>query len=256
MHKIERHTNIMRLLNENGCLVVSDACELLGCSDQTIRRDLQELEEQGKLKRVHGGAFIPSPEDSSAPVQLRARLVVEEKNRMAKLASERFISDGDVIMLDASTTCNTLARKLLSTGPVTTIITNSLATISDHAGTPTDSVLICSGGRFRDRTASFEGPEAVGCITSYVADKAFISCNALSREFGMLDNYEYQRDVRLAMLAHARERYLLVDHTKFDDRANVIIDDFSKINGVITDCEPDDDWKALFDSLGIAVIWQ
>ena len=256
MHKIERHAEIMRLLGKHGCLTVSDACEFLKCSDQTIRRDLQELEEQGKLKRVHGGAYIPDPDFSFAPVQLRERLVVEEKNRMAQLAADRYISAGDILMLDASTTCNTLARLILSSGPKTTIITNSFATISEFAGSQSDSVLIVPGGRFRRHTASVEGPEAVSCISSYVADKAFISCSAVSREFGMLDNYEYQRDVRLAMLSHARERYLIADHTKFDDRANVIISDFTNINGVITDREPDDDWKGFFEGLGISVIWQ
>jgi len=256
MHKIERHSEIMRLLNGNGCLVVSDVCELLGCSDQTVRRDLQELEEQGKLKRVHGGAFIPDPDDHFAPVRLRARLVVEEKNHMAQLAADRYISDGDTIMLDASTTCDTLARLIISSGPKTTIITNSFATVSEYAGSESESVLIATGGRFRRSTASVEGPDAVSSISAHVADKAFISCNAVSREFGMLDNYEYQRDVRLAMLSHAREKYLIIDHTKFDDRANVVISDFANINGVITDREPDDDWKAFFDGLGISVIWQ
>ena len=256
MHKIERHTEIMRLLGEHRCLTVSDACEFLKCSDQTIRRDLQELEEQGKLKRVHGGAYIPDPDDRFAPVQLRARLVVEEKNHMAQLAADRFISAGDVLMLDASTTCNTLARLILSSGPETTIITNSFATVSEFAGSGSGSVIIAAGGRFRRSTASVEGPDAVNSISAHIADKAFISCNAISREFGLLDNYEYQRELRLAMLSHARERYLLVDHTKFDDRANVVICDFSKISGVITDREPDDDWKEFFDGLGISVIWQ
>lgn len=256
MHKIERHSEIMRLLNEHGCIVISDACELLKCSDQTIRRDLQELEEQGKLKRVHGGAYIPDPDYRFAPVQLRARLIVEEKSRMAQLAADRYISAGDTIMLDASTTCDALARLILASGNGMTVITNSFATTSEYLSSQSDAVLILAGGRFRKHTASVEGPDAVSSISSYIADKAFISCSAISRDFGMLDNHEYQRDVRLAMLSHARERYLLVDHTKFDDRANVVIDDFSKINGVITDYEPDDDWKKFFASLGITVIWQ
>lgn len=256
MHKIERHSEIMRLLNEHGCIVISDACELLKCSDQTIRRDLQELEEQGKLKRVHGGAYIPEHDDRAVPVQLRARLIVEEKAHMAELAAGRYISDGDIIMLDASTTCDALAKHIFSSDLRTTVISNSLAAASEYSESDTGSVLLVPGGRFRKRTASLEGPEAVRGVCSYVADKAFISCNAISREFGMLDNHEYQRDVRLAMLSHARERYLLVDHTKFDDRANVVICDFSDINGVITDYEPDDDWKKFFASLGITVIWQ
>ena len=58
MHKIERHAAIMRMLGENGILVVSDACELLRCSDQTIRRDLQELEDQGGTERAGPAADL------------------------------------------------------------------------------------------------------------------------------------------------------------------------------------------------------
>lgn len=255
MHKIERHAMIMKILNETGCLVISDACELLKCSDQTMRRDLQELEEQGKLKRVHGGAYIPEHDDRAVPVKLRARLIVEEKTHMAALAAARYISDGDILMLDASTTCDALAKHVFTSALKTTIISNSLAAASVYSESNTDSILLVPGGRFRKRTASLEGPEAVRGVSSYVADKAFISCNALSREFGMLDNYEYQRDVRLAMMAHSRECYLIADHTKFNDHANVVISDFSKINGVITDCEPDEAWKEFFEGLGISVIW-
>ena len=57
------------------------------------------------------------------------------------------------------------------------------------------------------------------------------------------------------MLAHAREKYLLVDHTKFDDQANFIIGDFSSINGIITDQEPDEVWLGFFREHGINVIW-
>ena len=88
-----------------------------------------------------------------------------------------------------------------------------------------------------------------------MADKAFISCSAISMEHGLLDNYESQMDVRRAMLAHAREKYLLVDHTKFDDQANFIIGDFSSINGIITDQEPDEVWLGFFREHGINVIW-
>ncbi len=246
----------MQLLRENGSLLVSEACDMLRCSDQTIRRDLQELEVQGKLRRVHGGAYIPEPDKRSAPVHLRARLLIDEKNRMAELAAERYIADGDILMLDASTTCDTLARHIFSSGLKATVITNSLAAATEYAGSDTDSVLIMPGGRIRRHSASLEGPDAEKTICSYVADKAFISCNAVSREFGMLDDYETQREVRLAMLSHARERYLMVDHTKFDDRASVVISDFANINGVITDCEPDEKWKAYFRDLGITVIWQ
>ncbi len=255
MLKINRHDTIMRLLNENGSLLVSDACDILKCSDQTIRRDFQELEEQGKLKRIHGGAFIPTYEDKGVPVNLRARLIVKEKIRMADTAAAAYIRSQDRIMLDSSTTCNTLAKRLMESGPEVTIITNSLATMSEFGTAARTSHLICTGGRYKERIGAFIGTDAVNSISGYVADKAFISCNAIDMAHGMLDNSEGQMDIRRAMLDHARERYLMVDHTKFDDTADFIIGDFSKLNGIITDQEPDAEWMEFFRKLGISVIW-
>ena len=255
MLKIERHEAILRLLNEKPSLLVSDACELLGCSDQTIRRDFQELEEQGKLKRIHGGAFIPAAEDKGVPVKLRAGLIIKEKQRMAQLAASSFIKGGDVIMLDSSTTCGTLARHIISLGIGVTMITNSLAIVSEFETASPAADLICIGGRLNERSGAFVGARAIESVSSYVADKAFISCNAISSRYGMIENFEAQRDIRKAMLDHSKQRYLLVDHTKFDDEGSFRIDDFSALDAVITDREPGEEWRKLFADLGISVIW-
>ena len=255
MLKIDRFETIMRLLHENGSLLVSDACEILGCSDQTIRRDFQELEEQGKLKRIHGGAFIPSAEDTGVPAKVRARLIVREKLHIAQITADSYICTNDVIMLDSSTTCNTLARHLISAKLPLTIITNSAPVVKEFLGIDTPAHLICTGGRYKDNLGGFVGTDALNCISSHVADKAFISCNAISRDYGILDNYECQMDIRRAMIANSRERYLLVDHTKFDDKASFITGNYSSINGIITDMKPDENWLDHFRSLGISVTW-
>ena len=255
MLKIDRFETIMRLLHENGTLLVSDACEMLGCSDQTIRRDFQELEEQGKLKRTHGGAFLPSADDIGVPLRLRAKLIVKEKLHMAQVAAESLIKDRDVIMLDSSTTCNTLARHLLESKVNVTLITNSAAVVKDYISSETSSRLVCTGGKYKDSLGGFCGTDTLSSIRNHIADKAFISCNAISREHGLLDNYECQMDLRRAMIESSSERYLLVDHTKFDDRANFMIGDFSSINGIITDQEPDKVWLEHFRKLGISVVW-
>ena len=255
MLKIDRFDTIMRLLHENGSLLVSDACEILGCSDQTIRRDFQELEEQGKLKRIHAGALIPAADDAGVPAKVRARLILTEKTHMAQVAAKSYIHANNVIMLDSSTTCNTLVRHLMGSKLPLTMITNSALTARDFLDTDTSAQLISTGGRYMDNLGGFFGTDSLNCISSHIADKAFISCNAISREYGILDNYECQMDLRRAMIANSRECYLLVDHTKFDDRASFITGDFSSINGVITDQEPDALWLDHFRKLGISVIW-
>lgn len=255
MHKIERHNLIMRQLQDHGSILVSDACAMLGCSDQTIRRDFQELEKQGKLNRIHGGAFIPAPDDKGVPVRLREKLIVAEKIAMAKIAS-RLIKDRDVIMLDSSTTCNALGRQILADRMNVTVITNSTDMLSWTDYDSINTSIVSTGGVLDLRLGSFYGAAAVNTIRSYIADVAFISCNAISKKFGILDKIDEQKAVRQAMLSQAMKKYIIVDHTKFDDIANVFIADFSEINGIITDCEPSEEWMSFFSDLGISVVWQ
>ncbi len=255
MLKINRHEKIKQLLRENGSLLVSDACEILGCSDQTIRRDFQELEEQGVLKRIHGGAFIESPEDKGVPIRLRSLLLPEEKKYMSGLAAEKYIDQGDVIMLDHSSTCGTLARRILDMYSNVTIMTNSVSIAETFTQTNVSASLIFTGGRYNERSGSFTGSDAIRSISSYYADKAFISCSAIDLNHGMLDTNEDHRDVRIAMLEHAKKRYLIVDHTKFSDNASFIISSFDILDGVITDQKPDEEWCGLFRRLGIELIW-
>ena len=113
MLKIDRQNYILEMLQEKGSILVTDACEALQCSDQTIRRDLQEMEEKGQLVRTYGGAYLSLDEDKSAPIQLREQLIPKEKERIGITASDNFIKDGDVIMMDSSRTCYTLAKHLV-----------------------------------------------------------------------------------------------------------------------------------------------
>ena len=116
-------------------------------SDAAIRRserDFMELEEQGKLKRIHGGAFIPAPDDRGVPVDLRARLIVKEKHHIATTAAE-FVRSNDIIMLDSSTTCGTLASYLLNSWVmILPILTNSLQIISEFSSRQSSAHLICA----------------------------------------------------------------------------------------------------------------
>lgn len=254
MLKHDRHEQIMRTLNERGSLLVSDACALFGCSDQTIRRDFMELEETGQIRRVHGGAYLYTENDRGVPANLRALMIQKEKTRIAEIAAG-YVEDDDILMLDSSTTCATFARHLMATGATATIITNSYNILRAFESAPPSIQLICIGGRYRERSASFMGRETTETIAGYLADKAFISCNALNMEFGMMDTYERQLEVRLAMLAHAKKKYLLADHTKFVDNAEYIIGDLSVVDAIITDSEPSSEWQAYLKEKGIPVYW-
>ncbi len=256
MLKFDRQHAIEEMLKENGSILVTDVCARLNCSDQTIRRDLQELESKGQIIRVHGGAYLPTSEDKGAPIQLRVLLIPKEKEVIANIAVSNFIDENDVIMMDSSTTCLTMAKAILAKKLPVTIITNSLSIVSLFSNQEQNSSLICIGGHYNKRSSSFVGDDTISTIAQYVADKSFISCNALDYKHGLLDNNDRQKMVRATMLRNSKMHYLLVDHTKFDDVGNYIISDYATIDGgIITDQKPPKKWMDFFNSRQIKVLW-
>ena len=126
MLKIDRHKLLEEELHTYGSILISTMSQKLDCSEETIRRDLKELEAQNKLKRIHGGAFLPEADDKGAPVQLRETFFSEEKKRLAAYTIDNFIQNNDTIFLDCSTTCLALAKEIVQQNLSVTMITNSL----------------------------------------------------------------------------------------------------------------------------------
>lgn len=144
MLKIERFAKIEAELKQKGSLDIPSLSQLLGCSEETVRRDLRELEAVGKLNRIRGGAYLSDKYDKTYASPLRRTLYQEEKNQMSLKAME-FIHDRDVIFLDSSTTCLALARQLLGSKLSLTIVTNSMMICSLCTEPNSHINLICLG---------------------------------------------------------------------------------------------------------------
>ena len=207
MLKIDRQKHLEEELHTYGSILISTMSQKLNCSEETIRRDLKEMESQNKLKRIHGG------------VQLRETFFSQEKERLAACAINRFIKEGDTIFLDCSTTCLTLAKELVQRNQKMIIITNSLRIINLFSNQSSNLKLISLGGTFRQRSNSFTGYQTTDAISYYIADKCFISNSAIDLTHGLLDNNMSESQVRKAFISQSRKHYLVADHTKFSDTA-------------------------------------
>lgn len=250
MLKIERFVLIEQELRKKGSIDILNLSQLLNCSEETVRRDLRELESAGKLRRTRGGAFLSDKFDKTYASTLRKTLYQEEKNRISQLAAE-FIHDRDVIFLDSSTTCLALAEHLLSSKLSLTIVTNSLLICSRCAAHNSDINLICLGGSLRTRTSSFVGYHTTDIIGTYYADSAFISCPKVTLSEGLSDNNLNEARVREAMLQHAQQRFLVIDHTKLDKSANIRFQGLESIDAIITDAPLPQDWMDFCQSHNI-----
>ena len=243
MLKIERHNLIDQEIRKAGFVLVPDMSEMLQCSEETVRRDLKEMEKAGKLVRTHGGAYLVEKYDKGYPMELRKSYLQHTKEKLAE-AAVREIRENDVVMLDASTTCLAIAEAILTRELNITLVTNSLAVCNLFSGANTGINLVCVGGTFRRRTLSFADSNTVEALRRYYADCAFVSCPKVNVEFGLSDNHISEANVRKQMLHNAQKKVLVVDHTKLEGNANILFEGLERIDLIITDQHLPADFEA------------
>ncbi len=252
MLKIERQNIIAKEINKQGFVLVPALSELFHCSEETVRRDLKEMEREGRLVRTHGGAYQFERFDKSYPTDLRKMMLRRTKSRLAAQAMLH-IQENEVVMLDSSTTCLTLAEAMIQSQKPLTIITNSLLICSLCSEHETNIDLICVGGALRRRTTSFTNQHTLDILKCYYADSAFISCPKITMEFGLSDNHLSEANVRKTMLNQSKRRYVVMDHTKFDENANMVIGGLDVVDMIITDQELGREWEAFASKRSIDI---
>lgn len=252
MLAIERLKKMQELLNENGSIIISNLSESMDVSEETIRRDLEKLGKKINIKRVHGGAFLLES-DSEVPIKIREKIYLEEK-QMIGAKCESLIRDGESIMLDSSTTAWYVAKNIKSSKKKVTIITNSNTIVNEFSENKLVNV-ICLGGVFRKRTNSFIGHMTTENLSKFSADKAFISCTAITKGIGATDNNEGEAKVRQLMLEKSIHKYLIMDYTKFDSTAVNLVCPVEYLDAIITDCKITDEYAQWFKSNKVEVFY-
>ena len=253
MLKIDRQRAIEDELRNGGSILISDMSQKLSCSEETIRRDLTEMEMEHKLKRIHGGAFLPEEHDKTVPIQLRETFFSEEKERMAFHVVKHYLKENDTIMLDCSTTCLAIAREIIRANLKISIITNSLRICNlFHTGS-TNVKLVCLGGTLNVRSSSFIGYQTTHDLSQYLADKSFISCPALDIDFGLVDNNLNQGEIRRTFINQSRKHFVVADNTKFSEAADVIITGFEDIDVIITNKKLSKKWEQALQAHHISI---
>lgn len=248
MFSEQRHSYIMELIQNNGSVNVSELTEALKVSEATIRRDLNELEIRGFLKRTHGGAVKADNSRFELDYSDQFILNVEEKEHIAKIVSQ-MVQEGESVFLDSGTTTEKISHALSNLN--ITIITNS-ATIPSNNGTYTPEVYKI-GGFYRQNTKSIVGAEAEKTVLSMHPDKAFIGANGVSFE-SVSTPHIHEAGIKEAILKSAKEKYLVVDHSKFNQEHLIEFALINQFDGIITDNNVSDEIVEYYESLGVKVI--
>lgn len=246
----ERHEKITALVNEKGSIRVSELSQIFKVTEETIRRDLEKLENDGKLQRSHGGAVSIKDHDVEAPYFEREVRNVKEKMAVADEAV-KYVEANDRIILDASTTAWYMAKRLPDI-PLT-VLTNSMKVAMELVNREKVSV-IAVGGSLLQKSLSFVGPQTNNALESYHVNKAFISCQGIHIERGISDSNEMQALVKKKMIEISDEIYLLADYTKFGVQAFSRVATMDAIDFVITDSKTTQEQIEEFRDLPIKVI--
>ena len=227
----ERHREIVSVVDKKSSIRVTELAKMFGVTEETIRRDLEKLEAQGKLLRSHGGAVSVKNIEVETPFSERQIAQVEEKKAIAREAVKR-VKEGDVILLDASTTAWQIAQLLPDMN--VTVLTNAIK-VAVELSTRTHVRVISTGGTLSPLSLSFVGPLAERSLEAYHANKVFFSCKGVDVQTGISDSNEWQALLKKRMLDIADERYLLVEHSKFGVKALAVFGQLHQIGEVITD---------------------
>ncbi len=233
----DRHQKIMELINTRGVVKVNELSELLNVTTETVRQDLNKLEADKMLLRVHGGACSLKNSQSEPYFSEREVINVEQKNEIAKEAV-RHIRPYEQISLDSSTT-SWFVSKHIPNMPLT-VLTNSLRVSGELVGKDKIDVIML-GGILQRRTMGFIGRGTQVAISAYHVNKAFISAKGLHYESGITDSNEATVVVEQEMMNIAKETYLLIDYSKFGHASLIQVAPLSRIDVIITDSNTGDD---------------
>lgn len=251
----QRHQLIIEMLNRDKSIRASELIEMFGVSFETIRRDLEYLENEGYLRRVHGGAILKEPDYSrEIPLPIRESIYSEEKMEIAQIAT-RFVTEGMSIALDVSTTNTHIARALKSKFNRLTIITNSLSIVNELITMP-DYTLIMIGGVIRNEEQSIIGDLAEEFASRFHADLFFMSISGVTLEQGVTDNAIGEVQVKKMMLVNAKRTIALADSSKYDQISLIKVCGCSEVERFVADSKIDRDLVEKYKDNGIEIIFE
>lgn len=253
MLAVERRNLILEKVHENKRVIVSELSREFEVSEETIRRDLDKLEEDGHVTKSYGGAVLNEKSSIDLPFNVRWKANPQGKRRIAELVCGE-IEDGDHIMLDASTTAVFIAKNIKQKRHLT-VITNAIEILLELADVPGWDI-IAPGGLLKANSMSLIGRKASDGISSYHVDKAFLSCKGIDIKNGITDGNVETGGVKQSIIAAAGKVYLAVDSSKFGKTAFSKICDLSAIDYVVTDTEPDGEWMEAFRRAQIKCIYK
>jgi DeoR/GlpR family transcriptional regulator of sugar metabolism len=249
MRREDRLQAIVEDLISQGMVTLDALADRFDVSKMTIHRDLDDLEQEGVLRKVRGGATIEAGTQFQSDFSIRERQDGAAKARLAE-AALALVEPGMTVMVNDGSMAALLGARLAEKRPVT-VITNNAA-VYDRLKSAPGVTLIVLGGTYSPRFNAFFGMVTEAALAGLRADIAFVTCPAVQgRQAFHVDDTVVR--AKRAMMAAATRCCLLVNHARFGHSALHLLADLSDFDWVITDAPPAPEARARLQRDGIAL---
>lgn len=232
MSYYQRKFEIIDILNtKEGGASIDFLCKRLYASRSTLRRDLIQMEEEGILRRYHGGVALIANNATENSVMIRKMQNPEKKSLIAK-RSQSYLYDNMVIFLDSSSTTSYLCPILKNCRNLT-VITNGLNIATSLSNASGVRVYVCPG-LLKNKSLSIIGEYSHSFLSNFQADAFFFSCKAINA-LGAFEGDDFQAMIKRCMLKNAQKKILLCDTTKEFSNGYFKLTSFNEIDILISD---------------------
>jgi DeoR/GlpR family transcriptional regulator of sugar metabolism len=224
-----RHSKILEVLSKHQRAEVVALAELMKVSQVTIRKDLDNLEERGLVRREHGYACLNNADD----IGKRMAFNYDIKRRIAQKAAS-FVEEGETVMLESGSCCAMLAEELANAQKDITIITNSVF-IANYIRYASRTKIILLGGYYQPESQVLVGPMTRKCGEIFFSDKFFVGTDGYIPGFGFTGKDHMRSQTVMDLAENARDIFILTDADKFQRQGVLGLVRLDQIAGVFTD---------------------
>ncbi len=249
LRRHDRQQSIINKLRAEGTLSIAGLAQEYGVSDETIRRELKVLEEEGTVVRLHGGVRL-APQRLEGPLEMRKQQNAEAKIRIAAAAAT-FVANGDIIFIDAGTTSCYVAQALARHHALT-VVTNSLE-VATQLGGINGNKLFLAGGQMDYDYLAFSDSYARDYVGGFTPHLAILSVGAISLDQGLMDFHPGEAAISKIAYATAQRVLLGVDASKFGRYGLVRTAALKEVDILVTDEAVDGAYRQAFEAAQIVV---
>lgn len=250
--KAKRIQDMENFLIENGSSTLEQLCSTFNVSENTIRRDINQLIQNGLVKKVYGGVIISNKNNNLNSICHPSQLNYSKELDIIGEKAASMVNDGDIILISSGTTSYYMVRHLKNKKDIT-VITNNIFVIIEALNY--DNIkLIVLGGDIHKSTNSIIGLEALVSLEKMNTHKVFLGTNGLSINTGFTNSSNFEVEIKKAMVKASDKIIVMADHTKFDVVSLYTFLGFKDVDVLITDQLPNAQYIDCFAQNNVQLI--